>query len=132
MNFYRYSDSRFKYGEYTIVLEQFILIKETPQGYWITDEWDHTHEFKRWVSKHGRKRYAYPSKKEALESFLARKKRQIEILKAQLHGAEVALEIGKEINPQSDDSTIFHKKKISPIFHLELPKNELRKQETVF
>jgi hypothetical protein len=45
----------------------------------------------RWVSKVAKKRYAYPLKSEALTNFKARKRRQIEILQAQLNQARTAL-----------------------------------------
>ena len=44
------------------------------------------------MSKTSRKRFAYPTKEQAKESFAARKRRQIVILKFQLRNAEFALE----------------------------------------
>jgi len=43
------------------------------------------------VAKYGKKRYAYPTKKEALRSFRARKKQQVRILSNQLRTAKMAL-----------------------------------------
>lgn len=65
---------------YKIVLKTLQILKETPKGYWIRDR----HYWKKWVSKDARKRYAYPTKKEALFNFKLRKERQEKILKARL------------------------------------------------
>jgi hypothetical protein len=54
--------------------------------------WD---DRKRWVSKTSRKRFAYPTLKEALHNFRARKNRQISILTHRLERAKTALNIAK-------------------------------------
>lgn len=47
------------------------------------------------VSKTSRKRFAYPTKKEALESFLIRKKAHIKHLRRSLTNIEKALELAE-------------------------------------
>ena len=69
-----------------LVLYEYTLHSETPKGYWIGVFGGKD----KWVSKTSRKRYAYPTKEEALEAFLKRKERQISILKGQLATAETA------------------------------------------
>lgn len=81
--FYRYEDSTYS----GVRMVEFNLIKETPEGYWIMDGFD-----KRWVSKTGKKRYAYPTQAEALTSYIARKSRQKELLTAQLNNTRQRLE----------------------------------------
>lgn len=90
--------------EVRIVVEQFVVVKETPQGYWITHtnykDWDKEFglaEMKRskllkWVSKTSTKRYAYPSLTEAMISFRRRKQRQVMFLRSTLETAQVALD----------------------------------------
>lgn len=88
MKFYRYDTTYYADGP-ELRLSEFNLYSETPKGYWIG--WGHPeglHSDKRWVSKTGKKRYAYPTKAEALHSFIYRKKREIKILKARLEGSE--------------------------------------------
>lgn len=80
MTFYRYDSHN-----QDIVLNEYQLIKETPKGYWINVYYN---EFNKWVSKTSIKRYAYPTKKEALNSFIQRKIRQQGILKNQLKMCE--------------------------------------------
>ena len=63
------------------------VVKETPCGYWIS------FEDRKWISKTSKKRFAYPTKKEARDSFKARKTRQIEILTKQIDRAKTALNI---------------------------------------
>jgi len=77
----------------------FYLVKETPKGYWISSYRNYDKnvhltflgDYPRWVSKTSRKRYAYPTREEALEGFKARKRRQIAILKNRLEQAQAAL-----------------------------------------
>ena len=63
------------------------VIKETPCGYWI----DAFSDKNKWVSKTARKRYAYPTRYEAMINFKARKNCQIRILYGQLQRAKDAL-----------------------------------------
>ena len=71
MKFYRYHDYHSD-RKCTVHLEAFELIKETKCGYWIKAFIGK----KRWVSKTSKKRYAYPTKKEAAYNFLRRKQMQ--------------------------------------------------------
>ena len=91
MIFYRYEDMR--YTDRVRVIElKFTLDKETPCGYWIFRNGSSLLKNNRkWVSKTSKNRYAYPTRKEALENFVARKNRQIEILSYQLEVAKDAL-----------------------------------------
>jgi hypothetical protein len=96
MEFYRYTDVSYENGP-KIELSTFKMIKETPCGWWILQHWDSEwyvpNENKRWVSKTARKRYAYPTKKEAMTSFEARKIRHLSILKAQALYVENVLDL---------------------------------------
>lgn len=96
MQFYRYENYQ-TYDGTRIMERTFNLIRETPCGYWISEGgWNISGKHK-WVSKTSRKRFAYPSKEEALTSFKARKHRQTEILRAQLSNAEYALDLADTI-----------------------------------
>lgn len=85
---YRFDDTSTLMG-IQVKKRKFRVIKETPCGYWISlfESFDD----KKWVSKVAKKRYAYPTDIEALTSFKARKRRQIEILQAQINQAKAAL-----------------------------------------
>jgi hypothetical protein len=106
MEFYRYEvrqDSDFNdfgdapaplFPHVRVQLKTFNLHRETPKGYWIG--YGHTTEgslrsTSRWVSRTAKKRYAFPTKEEALLSFFKRKKQQVRILGNQLRTAEIAL-----------------------------------------
>jgi len=97
-------------GENNINFLEYDILKETPMGYWI-NKWsgsywrEITKEDMKWVSKDGKKRFAYPTKEEAIQSFIFRKKRQIKILSYQLSKAKNHLHIAeKEIkNVESID-----------------------------
>lgn len=75
-----------------LVLTELVLVKETPKGYWIGYEYFGEIFGKQiWVSKYSIKRYAYPTKKEAMTNFVARTKKRIEILKKQIGDCEMSL-----------------------------------------
>ena len=111
MKFYRYEAVSYADidhdGEYVrpripnveIVLTDFNLHKETLKGYWIgyghPDNGLQSHS--RWVSKTARKRYAYPTKEEALTNYIKRTERRIGILKAQLLHVEIGLDRAKAL-----------------------------------
>lgn len=104
MELYRYDQSAMSDKGYE--LRTFEVIKETPQGYWILEKRIYSfqidmddEEKKKWVSKHGRKRFAFPTHKEALEHFQFRKRAQIRHLESQLHWAKMAL---KKANEESE------------------------------
>lgn len=86
-----YGSSRFPNP--SIVLYIYNLHKETPKGYWIgygyPDNGLQNHS--RWVSKTAKKRYAYPSKEEAITNYIKRTERRVKILKSQLRISEIAL-----------------------------------------
>jgi hypothetical protein len=86
---YRFEDYENTLGVH-VRKREFKVIKETPCGYWI--KLFYSFNDKKWVSKVAKKRYAYPSEQEAMINFKARKRRQIEILSAQLRTAKSALE----------------------------------------
>lgn len=90
---YRYDDFRYapplnEYeepvgpGRAAVRLHKFKVLKETPKGVWIRYHGDFSD--KRFVLSTARKRFACPTKEEALESFLARKTRQRGIYQARL------------------------------------------------
>lgn len=67
-------------------LIEYRVIKHTPKGVWLELGID-----KRLVLRHSRKRFACPTKEEALESFIARKECQIRILEDKLKMTKSAL-----------------------------------------
>lgn len=68
------------------------ILRETKCGYWIVDH-DKYPTGEKWVSKTGRKRYAYPTAKEAMVNYIARKNRQIKYLNRMLALANKGLYI---------------------------------------
>ena len=114
MIFYRYVDRPY-YNE--IKLEKLYLVRETEKGYWISYDrhykeenekldtfvWANT-EKKRWISKTSRKRYAYPTKKEALNSYIIRKYRQVEILEARLEKARILHAVAIRLRDNKSES----------------------------
>ena len=91
MIFYRYQDEPLFEGGVRIEEKNFVLIRETPCGYWIFPGYilnylqenspfsgEMVKKYKKWVSKTSIKRYAYPTKRAALENLAARKRRQID------------------------------------------------------
>lgn len=101
MEFYRYEAVEYAEqdydGEYTtptipnpkLELRTFVVKRETPKGYWVGYERYDT--FKKFVRKDSKKKFAYLTKEEALNNFILRTKRRIQILKYQLSSCESAL-----------------------------------------
>ena len=89
MKFYRYKNPPYisQYSK-SIIEVTFTLIKETPCGYWIVKDYKgalfNIDENKRWVSKNGLRRWAYPTKLEAMVNFWHRKRKEIELLEYRL------------------------------------------------
>lgn len=70
------------------------VIKHTPKGAWLRDLNDP--RGKRFVLRGARRRWACPTLQEARESFIARKRRQINILRSQVHYAKEAKRMAEE------------------------------------
>jgi len=90
---YRYVDFSGTYGV-SIMLQKFEVLKQTAKGVWIAYG-----ESKRFVQFNTRKKFACTTKEEAFDSFKARKKKQVKILKAQLEQAEGALRLSEGFVP---------------------------------
>tara|TARA_R110000796_G_scaffold95637_1_gene201030 strand:+ start:168 stop:473 length:306 start_codon:yes stop_codon:yes gene_type:complete len=93
---YRCEESYFAENFSNIFYKEYKIVKETKEGFWI-EIWK---DKKRWISKTSRKKFAYTNKKEALEGFYFRKKRQVDILRSQLKRAESSLKKSKELLKQ--------------------------------
>jgi hypothetical protein len=98
---YRYEDVRYagpedsprSSGELKVELRQYRIIKRTPAGFWI----DIGMGERRFVKITPKKQFAHETKAAAIDSFIARKKRQFLIYRARLDDAEEALSTAKEI-----------------------------------
>lgn len=96
LTFYRYEAIQYAsldtFGEYetpklpnpSLVLHTYKALKETPKGYWINyGILNKNTDRGKWVSKTAKKRFAYPTKEDALNNFITRTKKRIKILKYQ-------------------------------------------------
>lgn len=82
-----------------ISLNEYDIIGETPQGYWIDQVSGRS--FRTWVSKTARKRYAYPTPEEAMVNFIKRTEHCIDIQRAMLEKSKAFLEAAKHKQIQS-------------------------------
>ena len=73
-----------------VLLEEYRVVKRTPKGCWCADSF-YCNAKKHFVLDGAKKRFAYPTKEEAKVSFLARKRRQLGILRAQIEDVEAAV-----------------------------------------
>jgi len=92
---FHYKDSLYSSGYYegstshvTVNILNYQVIRVTPKGCWVSDFYGSKPRF---VLNQSRKRFAWATKEDALVSFIARKRRQIRIVRAQLGNAENAL-----------------------------------------
>ena len=75
-----------------LYISEFDVIKETPKGYWCL-VWDK----RKFILKGSNgKRYAYVTKKDALNGFIKRKERQILINKTYIERAKLGIELAKK------------------------------------
>jgi len=102
---YRYDGWNMSFDGFDIQLHlsKFRIFSHTPKGVWILIEGGklQNHKWiqnKKWVSNTSRKRFAYPTKKEALESLLYRKESQIAIIERQLKIAKAVIQKIEELN----------------------------------
>jgi len=97
MDFYRYDDYPVYQGGHVVKLSIYKLVRPTKKGNWIINSscLHYSERLKkvvrRWVSNTSVKRYAYPTREEALDGYIARKVRQIEICEYQLKNAKSCL-----------------------------------------
>lgn len=87
----------------TVECYEYEVISRTPKGVWISVYGD-----KRFVNNDWAKRYALPTKEEALKSFIARKTRQIKIYEAKHADAKAALLIAQRMENTNDNTTTHH------------------------
>ena len=118
LNYYRYSDP-ILYDEYSsynnLDLEEYEVIKKTPCGVWIlfpnrnrwnvkTQKYDLGKKFileqSTWYKTITKKRFAWPTKKEALDSYIYRKTYQIGMLENKLENAKTFLAKAKEMQKE--------------------------------
>ena len=76
-----------------VYLSELLVIRKTLCGVWLELPFG---SGKRFVRKDARKRYACPTKDEAIDSFIARKRRQTRILTVQLNRVRLQLEASEQ------------------------------------
>ncbi|QDH84039.1 hypothetical protein KMC60_gp30 [Achromobacter phage vB_AxyP_19-32_Axy11] len=81
-----------------INLIEYTVIKYTPKGVWLN-----VLGRKRFVLHQGRKKFAHADKKDAVESFVARKDKQIRILQSQQNNAITARNMAIEMLAQIEE-----------------------------
>lgn len=115
---YRYRDVLNEYGM-TLVEEVYQVIRETPAGYWIqpyhgyrfagVEELDRAYANRKWnrecrfVLKQSGRRYCYPTKLEAMQSFGHRKAAQLKHAETSLAKARHALAAASRIVTTGND-----------------------------
>jgi hypothetical protein len=99
--FYRYEITYLESSS-TLYLRQYRLVKETPKGYWIEAYFEgfSPSGLKYWVSKTSKKRLAYPTKEEALNGFILRTQKRVNILFSLVKHCKNSLEIAKELQKE--------------------------------
>jgi hypothetical protein len=84
-----------------IELRTFNLLKETLKGYWVGYGSLSEGSLRgqgRWVSKTAKKRYAYPTKEEALKNFTKRTEKRLKIAEETVRLCKIVLEKVKYVN----------------------------------
>jgi len=102
---YRYNDFDFRYNV-DPTPKKYKVIKKTPQGVWIDLNYNWGPEEKKFVKLTAYKKFACETEEQALESYIARKSRQIKILKNQLARAQENLLAGIQFKNKKELETI--------------------------
>lgn len=109
MNFYRYETveyasmgidgeyERSKFPNPKLELRTYNLMKETPKGYWIGYGSFSKFCWKKWIPKESRKRFAYPTKKEALNNYIKRTEKRIDIMEYKISSCKIGLNLALAI-----------------------------------
>jgi len=105
--FYRYVEKNNDYDRgIDVVCIEMPVVKETPKGHWVSNRYHiSTEGVKKWVSKTSKKRWVYPTKKQALFSFIRRKKNQIRILENRLGITKSALSIAENMYENNEEKS---------------------------
>lgn len=87
-------------------VETFSILRETRCGYWIVPSWADTYglnreKHKRWISKDSRKRHAYPTMEEAVDSFRHRCHHRLGHARRGYENAMAVYALSKEHDPVS-------------------------------
>lgn len=109
MKFYRYEletsvsigddNSVLRFRDIQLNLNKYNLHKETPKGYWIGygyNEVGSLRSYSKWIPKVSKKRYAYPTKEEALINYMKRTEKRIKILESNLYDCKRGIELANE------------------------------------
>lgn len=103
--FWRYHDPMYSGGE--IYLQPVEVVRRTPQGVWVKEfEGQSADEPLKFINFKWNKQFAHATKEAALASYKARKRRQIEILSAQLKYAEHCLYLAEHGKPMDEPFTL--------------------------
>jgi hypothetical protein len=107
---YRYEETTYSRGVnevddplpgYHLVVRcrEYTIVRRTPKGAWIVEgsPHDQIHGFEKFVLLTARKKFACETRADALESFRARKRRQLGILEARANKVKLALEMADRI-----------------------------------
>lgn len=87
---YRYEGSVYENSRAHIGCQEYPVKRRTPHGVWLD-----VYGTEKFTLSDSIKRFAYPTKKETLASFVAHKSRQVRILAAQHDRAEILYAAGK-------------------------------------
>lgn len=93
---------RFYNEHLNLHIREYRVLAHTPKGVWL----DHFGQ-KRFVLTEARKKFACPTREEALESFRKRKQRQAKILRAQLRDVENYIVLADRVTPEKLNSSTY-------------------------
>lgn len=82
------------WGETVLWMRDYLVSKRTPKGVWIEADGS-----RRFVLNNARKRWAHPTREEALKSFIRRRTIQLDIFQRRIADTERVLRIAYEADP---------------------------------
>jgi len=82
---YRYDGSDYSFENQGLTCSVYKIERETKYGYWVTIISPYKSSEEKWVSKSGKKRLCYPTKKEAAKNLYYRCQRRLKLLNNQIN-----------------------------------------------
>lgn len=119
--FYREENARWSDDVLAISVIEYRTLKKTPSGRWICPIWDHEGRHRHFVLDGNGKRFAYPTREQARDSFIRRKKKEIQHCARQHDRAVRFLALAETMQYGSRNEAL-HEIKLDGVFLPEIPR----------
>lgn len=89
--YYRYDG--YTFVDHSVVCRELRVVKRTPKGAWLAEDWDQKGLHLKFILNSARRKFAYPTKEEALNSFRIRQVRRLQHLQNSIEKVTAYIEL---------------------------------------